>query len=457
VRTAVGVALVTVCLGLAGCSLFGKKRTAQNDNPKPFLGSQTPAKAETAALPHDNGGPLPGANGVLAGRVIVEATGRPLRAYILIKNRDREDPKSELDITTNDEGFFYIPKLNVGDTYELAVRANENGEVISNTSWVKPPNPTLLIRLDKRFTTPSTPKLKDMPPSVPDKKGAPNPGKESTEGKPAVSIDPPVKLSEQEPQPRRGNAVPPPESGSGTSSGGGGAPPNPANIANGDFQRITPPSVPVDIPNGKPWPPPVPGSPQWQGVPEQSQPARSAPAVQGTSGSVLLPNIPTPAPSIGLYGNKLDNFALHDLDGKVWEYKLNRHGRLLLLDFWYHNCQPCLQAIHYLRELQNDYGRFGLEIIGIACETGSLEQQRDNVRGTRTRYQINYTTLLSGGGPGHCPVIRNFQVEYYPTLVLIDTDGTILWRSGREGMDENEHYRLRKRIEDRLVTRQPPP
>ena len=168
-----------------------------------------------------------------------------------------------------------------------------------------------------------------------------------------------------------------------------------------------------------------------------------------------MPNIPTPVPSCGLYGNKLDNLALRDLDGKVWEYKRDRRGRLMLLDFWHHTCQPCLQAIPHLAELQRDFGAYGLEVVGIACETGTLEQQRSTIRGTRVRYGINYTTLLSGGGSGTCPVMEQFQVEFFPLLVLIDANGTILWRSTREGMDDYKHYALRKMIDDRLVTRKP--
>ena len=93
-RTAVGVALVTVCLGLAGCSLFGKKQAAQKNASKPFLGSEAPAKTETVAMPRDSSGSLPGANGMLAGRVIVEATDRPIRASILIKSLDRGNGKA---------------------------------------------------------------------------------------------------------------------------------------------------------------------------------------------------------------------------------------------------------------------------------------------------------------------------------------------------------------------------
>jgi hypothetical protein len=434
VRTAVGVALVIFCLGLTGCSLFGKKKAAQKDNPKPFLGSEASAKAETAAIPRDNNGPLPGANGVLAGLVLVESTERPIKASILIKNAGREDAKAaDLDVSTDEAGHFYIPKLNAGESYVLIVRANENNELISRTLYVKPPQPALLIRLDKKWTTASTPPLPDMP-HLRDKKATA--GAEGGQGlnKPAVSIDPPAPLSDQgSPQGARQPDAP--------------SRANPANIAEGGFQRIPqPPTETITIPN----PPSLPQQPQWESMPDQHQPARTA-----TPGSVRLPNIATPVPSCGLYGNRLDNLALYDLDGKVWEYKRDRRGRLMLLDFWYHNCHHCLNDIHQLVALQRDYGPYGLEIVSIANESGPIEEQRSHVRAIRGRYSINYRTLLSGGSS--CPVLAQFQVEYYPLLVLIDADGTVLWRSTRNGMDEYAHNTLQKMINDRLVTRQSQP
>jgi hypothetical protein len=450
VRSAVGVALVTVCLGLAGCSLFGKKHAAQNNNPKPFLGTESPAKAETAVLPRENSGPLPGANGLLAGRVIVEATGRPIRASIMIKNRDREDAKeADLDIATDESGYFTIPKLYVGENYELIARTTENGELISGRVWAKPPKPTLLILLDKRFNTKSTPPPPEMP-KMPGKNGAT--GKENAQERTSgVSIEAPVRMPEQDNPPRGGIAVPTPATGPGATSGGGTAP-NPANIADGGFRRITQPSdATVTIPP----PPQVPGKQQWESIPDQG-PSRSAPAMPGSPGSVRMPSIPTPVPSCGLYGNRLDNFALYDLNGKVWEYKHDRRGRLTLLDFWRHDCGPCLYCIPYLVELQRDFGAYGLEVIGIACEVGTIDEQLGKVRPTINRKGINYKILLSGGGSGRCPVMKQFQVEALPCLVLIDESGSIIWRSPREGMSDQEHYSLRRKINDYLVTRQSP-
>jgi len=186
-------------------------------------------------------------------------------------------------------------------------------------------------------------------------------------------------------------------------------------------------------------------------IANKAEPKSEKPPTPMPSSEVLVRSIPTPVPSCRLQGNRLENLALCDFDGKVWEYRRDRRGRLLLLDFWYHNCSPCLLDIPKLVALKSDFGPYGLEVVSIACETGSLETQRQNVRAIRNRYQANYTMLLSGGGQGRCPVVEQFQVTYFPMLVLIDQDGTILWRSNREGMDDHAHQQLRKMIQDKLI------
>ncbi|HTU19655.1 MAG TPA: thioredoxin-like domain-containing protein [Gemmataceae bacterium] len=452
-RTLVGVALVIVCLGLAGCSLFGKKQAARNTNPKPFVGSETPAKTETVAIPRSSDGPLPKANGMIAGLVLAKDTGRPVsNAWIRVKDPEDEGESKAApwDVETTPEGYFTIPGLKVGRYYKLIARAKEGDKLIGQVAYVQPPKVSLLFQLGDPGRSEKLPPIPDAP-TVPEKKAAQD-SEDSKERTPAASMGKPIKLPDDDAPPRANLAAPSPATGSGAPPDGGAAP-DPANIAHDDFQRV-PPAPRAEIP---PWqPPPVPGEPQWERAPEERRP-RTTPVPPQPPGSVRLPIIPTPVPSCGLYGNKLDNFALYDLNGRVWEYKRDHRGRLILLDFWYHNCQPCLRAIPKLVELQRDYGSDGLEVVGIACETGSVEEQRRNVRPIHGRYNINYTTLLSGGGPGRCPVMEQFQVTYFPLLVLIDADGRIIWRSTREGMDDYEHYKLRKIIHDRLVTKAPPP
>src|SRR5205085_2781060 len=109
-----------------------------------------------------------------------------------------------------------------------------------------------------------------------------------------------------------------------------------------------------------------------------------------------------------------------------WDYRRDHKGRLTLIDFWFSSCGPCLQAIPHLVELQRNYGPYGLEVVGIAYERGNPAEQVQKVRSIRGRYTINYTTLLGGGGPGPCPVRTQFEVNAFPTLILVDESGQIL-------------------------------
>lgn len=160
--------------------------------------------------------------------------------------------------------------------------------------------------------------------------------------------------------------------------------------------------------------------------------------------SSQLPLGPTPVPSCVLVGNQLDNFALRDLNGDPWEFRRNRRGQLTLLDFWQTSCGPCLQAVPRLVQLQKTYGPYGLEVVGIAYERGTQAEQVQKVRAVRGRYTINYTTLLGGDGERPCPVRTQFGVQFFPTTVLVDERGRILWRA--EGLDQRSLSELEREV-----------
>src|SRR5262249_48775934 len=127
------------------------------------------------------------------------------------------------------------------------------------------------------------------------------------------------------------------------------------------------------------------------------------------------PPLPAQVPSCVLIGKRLENFALNDVDGKPWEYRKDRRGRLVLLDFWGTWCMHCRPAIKHLVQLQNKYGSYGLQVVGIAYEEGSAQEQGTQVKGVAGRMGINYTMLLGTGRTVKCPVREQFNVYAYPT------------------------------------------
>ena len=135
-------------------------------------------------------------------------------------------------------------------------------------------------------------------------------------------------------------------------------------------------------------------------------------------------------PSCVLVGNQLVNFALEDINGEPWELRTNRKGKLVLLDFWGTWCTYCKTSMPTLKGLQQQYGPAGLEVIGIAYENGGTrDEQAHQVNDTCKRLLVNYRQLLGSGD--NCVVKRELGVRQFPTLILIDERGNILWRHDR--------------------------
>jgi thiol-disulfide isomerase/thioredoxin len=180
----------------------------------------------------------------------------------------------------------------------------------------------------------------------------------------------------------------------------------------------------------------------------------SAPAAPAGGAAPALPvsATPAPVPSCVRVGKRVDNLALHTYDGKTWELRRDRgEKRLVLLDFWYSTCRPCMEAIPKIIEWDRKYRSWGLGIVGIAYEQGTAEEQRMNVGRVKARYGIKYPVLLGGGGTGPCPVKTQFEVTAFPSLVLLDEKGQIVFFA--QGLDAQTHYDLEMEIRRRLGIR----
>jgi hypothetical protein len=56
---------------------------------------------------------------------------------------------------------------------------------------------------------------------------------------------------------------------------------------------------------------------------------------------------------------------------------------------------------------------------------------------------MNYRVVLAADH-GRCPVQSQFGITQYPTLVLLGTDGTILWRGGADQIPKLEQLIVRR-------------
>jgi thiol-disulfide isomerase/thioredoxin len=126
-------------------------------------------------------------------------------------------------------------------------------------------------------------------------------------------------------------------------------------------------------------------------------------------------------------GHRLVDFQLPDLNGKPVHFK-DLDADFVLIDFWGSWCGPCLGAIPHLVELQNQHTSDRLKVIGIAYEDAKLPEAAKAAGDAAQRLGINYPVLLGGADGKACPVQTAFHVQAYPTMILLDRNGRILWR-----------------------------
>jgi thiol-disulfide isomerase/thioredoxin len=192
-------------------------------------------------------------------------------------------------------------------------------------------------------------------------------------------------------------------------------------------------------------------------LPERNRnPPRDRRMVPGAAADpfpALPPTAGTPVPLCQLAGVRLVNLALKDQNGNVWEYRKDWRGaqgtgRLLLVEFWYSGCPRCRTAMPYLVELHRALNSHGLEVVGIALERGPINQQVAAVNNTRTSFGIPYATPLEDRN--NEIVGARFNIRVFPTFVLLDQSGAIVFR--REGLGDRDFLELVNEIRRRLST-----
>ncbi len=124
--------------------------------------------------------------------------------------------------------------------------------------------------------------------------------------------------------------------------------------------------------------------------------------------------------------NQVVDFTLPDLQGRPVRLR-DLDADLILLDFWGTWCGPCVQSVPHLIGLQEKMGARTLRVVGIAYErSGTAAEQAAAVKAAGEKLGITYPLLL--GNADSCPLQAALHVGVYPTMVLLDRQGNILWR-----------------------------
>jgi thiol-disulfide isomerase/thioredoxin len=118
-------------------------------------------------------------------------------------------------------------------------------------------------------------------------------------------------------------------------------------------------------------------------------------------------------------GQPAPDFSLDTLDGKAIRLSDFR-GQAVLLNFWATWCGPCKIEMPWFVELQKQYGREGLQVVGVAMDDSSKEDIEKFVK----QMGVNYPILLGKEAVGQ----DYGGVNVLPTTFFIDRNGRIVGR-----------------------------
>jgi len=131
------------------------------------------------------------------------------------------------------------------------------------------------------------------------------------------------------------------------------------------------------------------------------------------------------------------DFTLNSLENKPINLK-DYKGQVVLLNFWFVGCKPCIMEMPELNEIVADYASRGITFLAIALD------DPERINKFLETHDFDYTLLPNGR-----QVAMNYGVSSYPTHLLLDRNGKVVF--SQKGYFPGLKYALRKRLDDALA------
>lgn len=113
-------------------------------------------------------------------------------------------------------------------------------------------------------------------------------------------------------------------------------------------------------------------------------------------------------------GQQIPDFKMEDLDGNKITSE-NTKGKVLVLNFWFTTCKPCLMEIPELNEVYEKY-KSNPEVV-FASITFSSEKEVEQLL---KKYPLDYPKVVDAE-----KICKEFDIKSYPTNIIIDKNGKI--------------------------------
>ena len=108
-------------------------------------------------------------------------------------------------------------------------------------------------------------------------------------------------------------------------------------------------------------------------------------------------------------------------------------GQIIVLDFWTYCCINCMHMLPALAALEKKYEGKQVIFIGVHSAKFFNEQDKKNIESAVARYEISHPVVVDR----NMSIWRKYDVNGWPTIIIIDPNGTIVYKQSGEGQKES--------------------
>ncbi len=118
-------------------------------------------------------------------------------------------------------------------------------------------------------------------------------------------------------------------------------------------------------------------------------------------------------------------------------------GNIIVLDFWTYCCINCIHMAEELKKVEERYRDKPVVVIGVHSAKFANEQDSRNIESAIERYGISHPVIVDES----MRIWKDYGAQGWPTIVIVDPVGRIVYRRSGEGQIESISKAIDKLLE----------
>jgi len=116
-----------------------------------------------------------------------------------------------------------------------------------------------------------------------------------------------------------------------------------------------------------------------------------------------------------LKGSNIEKLDLTDINGNKYTLE-SLKGKIVVLNFWYTKCVPCIKEMPDLNKLKNKYQAENVIFFAITFDKENI------VKPFLEKIKLDFTII-----PNDKKTVNQFNISFFPTNIVIDKNGEVIF------------------------------